>query len=1003
MLQNIQCLVSQKQKTKIDFLAECAQSESVDIIALTETWLRDAIDNKEINMPGYSIFRCDRMCKLNPNFPHGGALCYIKDNLVVDNLNKFSNGKCEVLALTIPMLSLSLFILYRPPKTSPDIFQEAIDFCQGIINDLPNDQLLAIMGDFNFPKEVITWTQSEYGGMVGHVHGINSDDTKSANVMINFMNDIASVQHVMSPTRGANTLDLFFTNDNQLVDSVEILRNKTVSDHDSIYITTNLVKSNINCNSCPSTNNTPFDNFNYQKADWERVRSALRQSDLEEIVKSAKTLDQALELLINEFIVSLKKAEVPEKKLPPKNKIPRDRRRLFSCRSKLLRQLKKTTSEFKAEKIRLSVDRVNQRLKCSLDKQRLDEEEKALTLIKENPKHFFTFAKRRSKIRPKIGPLERSDGTMTNTDSEVANTLNEQYRLAFSSPDTRNRVTDPDDLFKESDNDSLVVRDVHFTVDCVKEVLKSFKAGSAPGPDGIPSTLIKECSHEIAPSLLYIFQKSLEQGIVPGSFKKAHITPIYKGGNQKEPKNFRPVALTSHLAKALEKLVLKELVKFLQLTGQMNPEQHGFRSGRSTTSQLIQHMENIVERLEEGDAVDVIYLDFAKAFDKVDHGILLRTLQKLGIRGPLGKWIYNFITGRSQVVKVNGEESDPTPVISGVPQGTVLAGTLFICMMKSIDEKVTHSKVSSYADDTKVLHKIKGRTDEQDLQKDLVKIYNWAAEKNMTFNGDKFQVLRYGCTKDSNSPEYKAPNGDSIPVHENVKDLGIWMSSKGTFDHHINDVVQRASNMSGWILRTFKSRCTTLMLTLFKTMVLSKLDYCSPVYHPASSVSLTTKIERVQRAFTRKIEGMNGVDYWLRLKLLRLYSVERRRERFIIIYLFKMLHGLVPNIGMTFTENDRTGIHFYQPVTKKMMTGCFKNMKTQCFSYTAARIYNSLPRHLKQKQGLEDNYNRGKVVEDFKKELDCFLTELPDQPTTAGLTRAAETNSIVDQINYIEN
>ena len=106
---------------------------------------------------------------------------------------------------------------------------------------------------------------------------------------------------------------------------------------------------------------------------------------------------------------------------------------------------------------------------------------------------------------------------------------------------------------------------------------------------------------------------------------------------------------------------------------------------------------------------------------------------------------------------------------------------------------------------------------------------------------------------------------------------------------------------------------------------------------------------------------------------------------------------------MTFTENDRTGIHFYQPVTKKMMTGCFKNMKTQCFSYTAARIYNSLPRHLKQKQGLEDNYNRGKVVEDFKKELDCFLTELPDQPTTAGLTRAAETNSIVDQINYIEN
>ena len=119
-------------------------------------------------------------------------------------------------------------------------------------------------------------------------------------------------------------------------------------------------------------------------------------------------------------------------------------------------------------------------------------------------------------------------------------------------------------------------------------------------------------------------------------------------------------------------------------------------------------------------------------------------------------------------------------------------------------------------------------------------------------------MLRYyGCTKDSNDPEYKASNGASIPVHEHVKDPGVCMSSIGTFEYHINDVVGRASNMSGWALRTFKSRSPTLMLTLFKTMVLSKLDYCSPVYHPRSSVSLTAKIERVQRSFTRKIEGSN--------------------------------------------------------------------------------------------------------------------------------------------------
>ena len=264
------------------------------------------------------------------------------------------------------------------------------------------------------------------------------------------------------------------------------------------------------------------------------MRLALAESDLEEIVKSAKTLDQALELLVKEFIVSLKKAEVSEKKPPSKNKIPRDRRRLFNSRSELLKQLKRTT-----EKIKGSIDRVNQQLKCSLDQERLDEEEKALALIKENSKHFFNFANKKSKIKPKIWPLEKMDGTLTNTDSEVANTLNKQYRLAFSTPDIGNKVTNPDGLFKESNNDTLVVRDVYFSVDCVKEVVRSFKAGSSPGPDGVPAILIKECNHEIGPSLFYIFQKSLEQGTVPESFKKANITPIHKTGNQKEPKEFQ--------------------------------------------------------------------------------------------------------------------------------------------------------------------------------------------------------------------------------------------------------------------------------------------------------------------------------------------------------------------------------------------------------------------------------------------------------------------------------
>ena len=189
--------------------------------------------------------------------------------------------------------------------------------------------------------------------------------------------------------------------------------------------------------------------------------------------------------------------------------------------------------------------------------------------------------------------------------------------------------------------------------------------------------LLKNATMKIAPSLFYIFQKSLEQGTVPESFKKASYSQRWQSKGAQE---FQTSSPDFPPCKGTGKTGSQRVGEIPPAVRQLNPEQHGFCSGRSTTSQLVQHMENIVERLEEGYALNVIYLDFAKAFDKVDHGILLRTLQSLGVRGPLGKWIYSFLTGRSQVVKVNGEESDPIFCNLRVPQGTALAVTLFICM-----------------------------------------------------------------------------------------------------------------------------------------------------------------------------------------------------------------------------------------------------------------------------------------------------------------------------------
>ena len=244
----------------------------------------------------------------------------------------------------------------------------------------------------------------------------------------------------------------------------------------------------------------------------------------------------------------------------------------------------------------------------------------------------------------------------------------------------------------------------------------------------------------------------------------------------------------------------------LERQGLLNNTQHGFRSGRSCLSALINVFDNLINMIDSSTTVDMIYLDFSKAFGKVGHGIVLHKLRDLGITGNLGVWFHQFLSDRTQFVRLPGGASKDSPVLSGVPQGTVLGPLLFIIMMSDINKDILSSKIISFADDTRFYTNITLIENSDNLQTDLKYIYSWATNNNMLFNHQKFNYISFSSSMSSiNTNVYYSPRLDIINPSENDLDLGITMSRNCSFDVHINILCKKCTDLSGWILRTFAS------------------------------------------------------------------------------------------------------------------------------------------------------------------------------------------------------
>ena len=268
--------------------------------------------------------------------------------------------------------------------------------------------------------------------------------------------------------------------------------------------------------------------------------------------------------------------------------------------------------------------------------------------------------------------------------------------------------------------------------------------------------------------------------------------------------------------------------------------------------------------------------------------------------------------------------------------------------MSDIDIGVLNAKVVSFADDTRLYSKISYVEDCDSLQSDLNCVYDWAKTNNTVFNSQKFKYLSFSTNVSITSDyvnAYVSPNFYIIDNVNNLKDLGIIMSSNCSFEQHITELCKRCTGLCGWILRTFSSRESTVMMTLFKSLVLSRRDYGSQLWSP-TKIHQIIMIEKIQKAFTKHIKGFSSFSYQERLSNLKIYSLQRRRERYIIIYVWKILENLVPNLvkPLQFYLSDRRGRLCSVSHVRLGHTG---SLAYSSFRWKGIRMFNSLPMHIR--------------------------------------------------------
>ena len=860
--------------TKINEIGLYLQANNPDVIVLNETWLKSSIlDDEVIPTDKYEVFRLDRTKSTHPPDPNninkfrengGGVLIAVRKNIGVTCKEITIKCKAEILSVELTENSgrKTIFSSFYRVGTLGAQNHSAVESYLTKIRRCRNVTGIVIIGDMNFPKA--NWADF-----------VSTDPTEQ--LFLNTFGNLSLEQLVDTPTQSkGNTLDYIITDIAHLIKNVSVDSNKLIcgSDH---Y----LIKFNISLNKM-KMKPVKRSIYNFKRANWDDLNSNFSNINWHGLL-ACNNIEDALVKFESTFF-SICNKHIPKIKVSNEFKPPWYDSEVYELdrkKNRLHGKSKKSGSELHHVQFAACKKELNELIKKKMDSNFEDENNRNLIT-----KKLYSYVKSKSNSH-RIPDLVSYGNKLKSKKIDQCNLFNQYFFDQFSEPSTYDIPID-----YSLDHQFMI----KFDTNHIASLLKNLDPNKAQGPDGIHGKILKNCYSSLSKPLAILFQISYNTGTIPTKWKQANVVPVHKKGSKACVENYRPISLTSIIMKTYERVVREKL---LNICGHLiDSRQHGFMLNKSCCTQLVTFCDSLSLSLNKNIQTNVIYFDFQKAFDSVNHDIILKKLKyQYNIDGSLLRFFVNYLKGRNQHVVIGSEKSSNQIVTSGVPQGSIIGPTLFILFINDITSEISPgTNIALYADDTKIWREILTGDDHWILQNDINKLLNWAKLNKMIFHPDKSKVLAVSNAHDPEDLFIYTLNSKIIEYTPCEKDLGIKIVPKLSWDEHVNFLHSKANQKLGMLRRNcnFVSNMRKRR-TLYLSQVRSQFEHCPIIWRPSSKASVE-KLESVQkRGFKWILKIYTGfsskIFYFHTCKQLDILPISIRFDLKDLTYFHSIFYG----------------------------------------------------------------------------------------------------------------